>query len=539
MGLFDASTFNPSGGGGWLGQYFGGLQNGAYGETPQEQKAREYQLLSGLAGGPIMDAPASPFDQKNPAIAYGGAQPQMPPGGQFNFGYGQTQQPPMAQPQAMPQQPANSPPQQAMPSPPQNAAQPIFGPGMTDASAYSGMRSASGQPTMAWSGYSPSDQSQLPPNARPTQAQSPQTVPQALGIGDRLNAGFQGFANAGSPMEALGNLVGGLGTGQRMDPKGIAQTNQGATAGAIYSGLMSGGQYTPEQAKGLAVAASTNPALAQAVLGQALGPKAAPTTKDIETPIGKRTVAYDPRTQQWNDVLTGKPIIGNAQAPQQSGNPAFTAGPIPVGVDPDKYRQDEAARIADAQKEMRTKAEGSLEFLPDAVRVMDRIKSGKYDNAIGPIEGNSIYNEYVRGLGGALDPTGTARKNLGDYNELNADMKRLSTSNLKSQFGGRITNIEIGQNNQTFGGAQSASPETAHNILSKRVEASFEMLQRSIDSGLISPNAVPKDVAQRGVDMGVLNPKTFGLQPSQKPQPAQGGDGWVPIGNGVRIREKK
>jgi hypothetical protein len=41
-------------------------------------------------------------------------------------------------------------------------------------------------------------------------------------IGDRLQAAGAGFFNAGSPMQSIGNLIGGLMTGQRQDPVGIA-----------------------------------------------------------------------------------------------------------------------------------------------------------------------------------------------------------------------------------------------------------------------------------------------------------------------------
>src|SRR4051812_22544239 len=52
------------------------------------------------------------------------------------------------------------------------------------------------------SGYMPSAAPQ-----QPTQQMAPQQAPQPLqdgsGIGDRLLSGLQGFANAGSPMQAL------------------------------------------------------------------------------------------------------------------------------------------------------------------------------------------------------------------------------------------------------------------------------------------------------------------------------------------------
>lgn len=59
---------------------------------------------------------------------------------------------------------------------------------------------------------------QMPPQAAQSMAQAPQDA--GPGIGDRLSAGFQGFAHGGGLLPALGNLVGGLSTGQRQDTAG-------------------------------------------------------------------------------------------------------------------------------------------------------------------------------------------------------------------------------------------------------------------------------------------------------------------------------
>lgn len=374
----------------------------------------------------------------------------------------------------------------------------------------------------------PQDQQEIPPQAQPAQYQPQQAQDQApqqpqqpsFGLGDRLSAGLTGFANSSAPLPALSNLISGLATGQRSDPTGIALNNQQNTARALYEGLKSSGTYTPQQAAAIAIAASTNPALAQSILPQALGPKQAPTTVKYMDPSGiERTAYYDAPTKQYKDIVTDKPVASQQQPQTPSSSPYTTSAP-PPGVDPAKWRQDEAARIADAQKELRTKIEGSVDFLPDALRTMDKIKSGKYDNVIGPINGNPTYNEYGRGYLGGLDPTGSARENLGNYNELNADMKRLSTKNLKATFGGRVTNVEVGLNSQSFGGAQSSDPKTAYNILGERARAAFENIQRGVDAKVIDPRSLPSDVVQKGVEMGFLNPQSFGLPPTQA-RPAQ------------------
>ncbi len=514
MALFDMQQS----GGGWLGPQLG--QGGGY-QDPSifERLKKIYQDSLTTPGTPLEPSGVAAADPL-PQFPINGAAPiamsgMMSPQGTYGYG-NQSQQPP-------------SPPQGATASlpPPMSLAPPLNAPAP------------------------PQDNSALPPNAAPTQYQ-PQQTPQQSGIGSvlggigsNLNAGFQGMARAKSPMEALGNLFGGLTTGQRMDPIGVAQQNQANTANALYQSLARDGRYSPAQAQAIAISAATNPDVAKAILPQALGPKEAPKTTTWQDSNGiSRTAYYDPKSANWVDMQTGQPV---QQAPGPQNNPSttpYTTSAPPPGVDPAKWRTDEAARIADAQKELRTKAEGSLDFLPDAVRVMGNIQNGKYNQAIGPIVGSPTYNEYVRGIGGALDPTGTARTNLGSYNELNADIKRLATKNLKSQFGGRITNVEIGQNNQTFGGTQAADPQTAHNIIGERVRAAYETLQRAVDAKVMDPRSVPPEVVQQGIQMGALKPESFGMQPQQQPaggaaptavNPKTGqrimlkGNQWVPV----------
>lgn len=74
-------------------------------------------------------------------------------------------------------------------------------------------------------GQPDSNSAAIPQNARPTAGQMPQqAIPTAQepgflqqaasGLGDRLLAGFTGFANGGAPLPALANLVNGLATGK-------------------------------------------------------------------------------------------------------------------------------------------------------------------------------------------------------------------------------------------------------------------------------------------------------------------------------------
>ncbi len=54
----------------------------------------------------------------------------------------------------------------------------------------------------------------MTPQAAPQQSEPSFLQQAASGLGDRLMAGFQGFANGGAPLPALANLVNGLATGR-------------------------------------------------------------------------------------------------------------------------------------------------------------------------------------------------------------------------------------------------------------------------------------------------------------------------------------
>lgn len=109
---------------------------------------------------------------------------------------------------------------------------------------------------------------QIPPQAAQAMAQAPQFQKPETGIGDRLAAGFQGFAHSGGALPALSNLIGGFATGQRQDKEGRAQQNQQVTMQAVAQSLIARG-YSPQEAIGMAQAASIDPKVAERVLGEA------------------------------------------------------------------------------------------------------------------------------------------------------------------------------------------------------------------------------------------------------------------------------
>jgi hypothetical protein len=152
----------------------------------------------------------------------------------------------------------------------------------------------------------------IPQNAQPTaghlsgeQIQQPQQVPQQQsnipsflqspsGFGANLSAGFQGFANASSPMQALGNLFGGLTTGQRSDATGIQQQNLRAQ----YASLV------PILGPQKAMLAVLNPEAGKTLLSEALTNK---TKFGItgQDGLGRQTYGF---INERNQTVNGKPI---------------------------------------------------------------------------------------------------------------------------------------------------------------------------------------------------------------------------------------
>lgn len=160
-----------------------------------------------------------------------------------------------------------------------SAAPPGIGPGLTPPAP---QESPKGSPAPYAPPGGPAD---IPPTAQPTGGQMPsalnglpvpqmpsmpsfmgsaqaQTAPGAPGqptpgIGDRLSAAGAGFFNAGSPMQAIGNLIGGAMTGQRQDPRGQQQQSQEAAEGAYKAA----GIPAP-----VARAMALNPEVAKAVI---------------------------------------------------------------------------------------------------------------------------------------------------------------------------------------------------------------------------------------------------------------------------------
>jgi hypothetical protein len=112
--------------------------------------------------------------------------------------------------------------------------------------------------------YPPSAFNNLPVPSLPAPS-----VPPLSAIGDRLNAGLMGFAHGSAPLPAIANLISGLVTGQRADPRGVALAQQDRAQRAATQYLAGAQDIEPN----LKAAMIANPALtAQYLLARAKPP---------------------------------------------------------------------------------------------------------------------------------------------------------------------------------------------------------------------------------------------------------------------------
>ncbi|WP_375413095.1 hypothetical protein [uncultured Bradyrhizobium sp.] len=123
---------------------------------------------------------------------------------------------------------------------------------------------------------------QMPPQqpvvpVQPIQSQGP-------GIGDRLGAGLQSFANSGGPLPAIANGLTGLMTGQRTDPTGVAQQNMSQANNSTGQALVKKGVDPVAVQAAVSQAAIGNLEPLQTLFKQNFGPQTL-------TPLGNGYVA--------------------------------------------------------------------------------------------------------------------------------------------------------------------------------------------------------------------------------------------------------
>jgi len=106
---------------------------------------------------------------------------------------------------------------------------------------------------------------QMLPFSMPSFGVAPSGSP---GLGDRLGAGLMGFANGAGPIAAVANLIGGIATGQRQDPYGMALQRRQQSQAQTYQALRQAD--IPDAA---AQAAALNPDIVRAIAPHYLQPR--------------------------------------------------------------------------------------------------------------------------------------------------------------------------------------------------------------------------------------------------------------------------
>jgi hypothetical protein len=144
-----------------------------------------------------------------------------------------------------------------------------------------------------------------PPQARTIALGGMAPQGQPIGIGDRLQAAGAGFFNANSPMQSIGNLIGGLMTGQRQDPVGIAaqvynqNQQQVATSQAAAMEYVLQDKSIPQPMK---LAMLRQPALAMKYVAEMAKP---PEYKFEKAAPGDTIYAVDPRRPGATPIVQG------------------------------------------------------------------------------------------------------------------------------------------------------------------------------------------------------------------------------------------
>jgi hypothetical protein len=179
-----------------------------------------------------------------------------------------------------------------------------------------GQGEAAGGPQM------PAGEPQMPPQGMPPQAYAPPSAPivmpslggmapqgRAPDVGDRIQAAGAGFFNAGSPMQAIGNLIGGAITGQRQDPMGIAAQmhgqNQAAAQAQFQQNAAAAMEYVrqdPSIPEPMKLTLLRQPALAMKYVAEMAKP---PEYKFEKVAPGDNLYAVDPRRPGATPIVQG------------------------------------------------------------------------------------------------------------------------------------------------------------------------------------------------------------------------------------------
>lgn len=293
-----------------------------------------------------------------------------------------------------------------------------------------------------------------------------------------------------------------------------------------------------------------------------------PEVKTIKLPNGEEVSAmWDAASKKWVTVdLPGSPPAATAPpaaaapsaptvaaAPGQPEAPAAApvapaqtvtrdASPIaipapPPGVNPQKWREAQASKVADEVTKLREKTFGSLEYLQRSLGIRDlmskpfetpyRDKAGDEYNVYGDVVGRyaapnaepagagfagqatafmrnipglavSVARDWTSARNPVVAQTNTARDVLG------AELEKLATSQLKATFGGNPTEGERESIKKSTGRITAQNAATLRETLDRNDAEALRTLKRGIDAGLIDPATLPPEVITHGIRLGVF-----------------------------------
>lgn len=205
------------------------------------------------------------------------------------------------------------------------------------------------------------------------------------GIGDRLSAGFQSFANSGGPLQAIANGIGGAITGHRMDEHGIAQQQQAKVQNQTMQWLLQRGA-DPVTAQ----AAIGNPKVLESLIKQ-MEPKAVTSLGEgyVTDKNGNVTRAYTPEEKTPTSVLEynyykghptpGQPVMDYGTWASKKARDAITQDPAasktltPGG---EIYHMENGKVVVDHKNDKSASADdtpqSTIDFLADRTRLGDQ-----------------------------------------------------------------------------------------------------------------------------------------------------------------------
>ncbi len=229
--------------------------------------------------------------------------------------------------------------------------------------------------------------------------------------------------------------------------------------------------------------------------------------------------------------VQGDPTAASfAQPPAQQNSASVYAIPATIpGADAKLQRDEATKKMADEIANDREKGIGAIDFLQQAQTAKDLID--KYGNVIGryaepteshatgggiagdvvnavanlPAQAIQIGRNAVGSLGGDLpDGRNTFGADNAARDELRQTFTKLAQAGLKATYGGRVTNVDVKQQEQTVPRLTNQDATSAQAILENGTNQAWNTLQRNIDSGAINVASIPPAIIQQGVTSGKL-----------------------------------